>query len=119
MLLRTDEVISTKEVDMELVRNYLKVEWVNLNEGYNGDFDPSDPEDTNLLRFDVSYFDEDLKDWQAIDDASYCTCMPAETPESILKRALEIIMDRIEGKSHSSISKACEHLSHKIGRAHV
>ena len=93
---------------MELVRNDLKVQWVNLNEGYKGDFDPTDPEDTNLLRFDVHRFDDG--NWVAVDDASYCTLMPAKTPEPILQKGLEIIMDRIA--ANPSIKKACEDLSY-------
>ena len=72
------------------------------------DFDPTDPEDTNLLRFDVHRFDDG--NWVAVDDASYCTLMPAKTPEPILQKGLEIIMDRIA--ANPSIKKACEDLSY-------
>ena len=31
----------------------LQVDWTNLGEGLHGDYDPDDPEDVNLLRFDT------------------------------------------------------------------
>ena len=49
----------------------LLVDWYNANEGYCGDFDPSNPENKNLLRFDVCIFNGE--NWEAVDDSSYCT----------------------------------------------
>ena len=37
-----------------ITRGVVKIEWVNLGEGYDGDYDPENPDDVNLLRFDVS-----------------------------------------------------------------
>ena len=37
----------------EVIRGDRKVEWVDIGEGWNGDYDPDDPDDTALLRFDV------------------------------------------------------------------
>ncbi|MBQ1735687.1 MAG: hypothetical protein II038_12615 [Lachnospiraceae bacterium] len=61
------------------------VEFVNLDEGLNGDFDPNDPEDVNLLRFDAYVYEDE--NWTGIEDASYCTLIPADTDPDILGRA--------------------------------
>jgi hypothetical protein len=37
----------------DLTRGDVCVSWVELGEGYNGDYDEEDPEDVELLRFDV------------------------------------------------------------------
>jgi len=76
---------------MTLIRGNLKIEWVNLGEGYCGDYDINDPEDVNLLRFDLSKIVDGY--WELVDDCSYCTLMPANTPEPMLEVALEFLMD--------------------------
>jgi len=78
----------------ELCRGTIKVEWVDLGEGWSGDYNPDDPEDESLLRFDVSEWDNELG-WIEISDASYCTQMPVDTPKEILQRALELIMENV------------------------
>jgi len=103
---------------MNIIRGDRKVEWVDLGEGWDGDYDPSNPEDVALLRFDVlqlvDVFDNPNADpveerWEPIDDASYCTQMPADSSDDILRRAAAIIMDATYGKSN--IKKICEELS--------
>jgi len=104
--------------EVNVIRGNRKVEWVDLGEGWNGDYDPSDPEDTPLLRFDVlqlaDVFDNPNADpvdetWEQMDDASYCTQMPADSSDDILRRAAELIMNATYGKSN--IKKICEELS--------
>ena len=94
---------------ISVIRGDRKVEWVDTGEGFFGDYDPSDPDDVALLRFDVLYLDEDSCVWEYMDDASYCTQMPADSSEDILRRGAEIIMNATYGKS--SIKKICEELS--------
>ena len=98
---------------LELVRDNVKVEWVNLGEGWDGDYDPDDPEDTNLLRFDVSCRDSINDEWSEVDDGSYCTQMPANTPSKILMLALVEIMDLIYNDimSVGRSKRICEKMS--------
>jgi len=103
---------------MELVRKHesgkeVLVEWSNLGEGIEGDYNPDDPDDVALLRFDISVKNKDDEEWEAVDDSSYCTQVPVETEEKILKAGLEMIMDEVfeavvEGHS---IKRACEQMS--------
>lgn len=81
--------------ELILVDGKYKVEWVNLGEGKDGDYDPDDPGDVALLRFDVSYNGE------LVQDGSYCTLLPVDTPEKILRKGLERIMDTINDESRN------------------
>jgi|TARA_Y100001949_G_scaffold55972_1_gene47051 hypothetical protein len=104
---------------IELIRGDRKVEWVDLGEGWNGDYDHDDPLDQALLRFDVlelrqvrepTHADDDAAhEWVCLDDASYCTQMPAVSSDTELRRGAEIIMSATWGKSN--IKKVCEQLS--------
>lgn len=79
----------------------IRVEWVELGEGLSGDYDPCDPDDVELLRFDVYQqasaeelaegYDSGFVDpatgitWVDPGDASYCTLVPVSaTPEQRL-----------------------------------
>jgi hypothetical protein len=104
---------------IELIRGGRKVEWIDIGEGWSGDYDPDDPDDIALLRFDVLELqqvhepthadDDEAHEWVAMDDASYCTMMPADSSEADLRRAAEIIMDATYG--NTNIKKICEELS--------
>ena len=102
--------------EVNVIRGNRKVEWVDLGEGWNGDYNPSDPEDTPLLRFDILQTPEEAEpdwenfgNWEQIDDASYCTQMPADSSEADLRHGAWIIMDATYGKTN--IKKICEELS--------
>ena len=96
-------------------------------EGWNGDYDPTDPDDVPLLRFDV---DADKKvwehyhswkqtsgapdEWSPVDDASYCTQLSANTTTHDQARAaLRLIMQEVKAPllSGKSIKRICEGLS--------
>ena len=96
---------------MRIENDWVAVEWVNLGEGHCGDFDSADPEDENLLRFDV--LQQTDGEWFAVDDSSYCTQVPASTDEPTLAVLLaklfsEVVEPVTEGHS---IKKLCERLS--------
>lgn len=99
--------------ELELIKDDVKVCWVNLGEGWNGDYDESDYEDENLLRFDVYVKEDD--DWVAVDDASYCTQVTADTSEEDLKAMLEVLMNEFYNALHNqhdtSVKKLGEQMS--------
>lgn len=70
----------------------VRVAWVCLGEGYNGDYDPTNPEDELLLRFDVAVRDEDIGDF--VTTESRCTCFAANAPVKDKEAALDILLDR-------------------------
>jgi len=90
-------------VDLELVRGNRKVVWEYIDEGWSGEYNPNDPNDTPLLRFSCYEYRggegfkvEEPLDWVQMDDASYCTRMPVGTPVRILAQAAAIILEAVE-----------------------
>jgi hypothetical protein len=72
----------------------LKVVWVDLGEGLNGDFDPTDPDDRSLLRFDVH--ERGAEGWVPVESGSYCTLVPSETPAVHLVSMLLTILYAVD-----------------------
>ena len=77
------------DVPLRIYDELLSVEWYNAGEGCCGDYNPDDPGDVNLLRFDVCVFNGE--DWEDIDDASYCTLVPANADDNQLASNLYYI----------------------------
>lgn len=61
-------------------------------EGYKGRFDPSDPEDTMLMRFYCSVKDENTALMIAFETRR--TCLAAETPLEVKAAVLEVLLHR-------------------------
>ena len=90
----------------------LRVEWENLNEGLCGDY-TGKPDDINFLRFTVYVRSGDS--YEQVDDASYCTEMPADTEPEILLKALKLLLEEysvLQWNSDVSVKKIGERLSH-------
>jgi len=107
-----NDSISVNEYDLPMIiRNNVRIDWVNLNEGYDGDYDPTDKYDDNLLRFDVYRFDDN--EWTAIEDGSYCTQVVAGTDHQKLVELLIHFMDTIydDVSKHGKAKRLCEQLS--------
>ena len=98
--------------DISIERLGVRANWTNLGEGNVGDYDSSDPEDVNLLRFELSVLDADGQ-WVEVDDSSYCTQVPADTDDAELRRLLELILDETVDQvlSQGKAKRTCEHLS--------
>ena len=77
---------------MEITKGNVKVCWVELGEGFNGDYDPEDPDDIELLRFDVMHLVDG--EWLYVESASYCTLFPVQADADLKAQALAILMDR-------------------------
>lgn len=106
------------DIVMSIYDDVLRVDWYNAGEGICGDFNPDDPKDVNLLRFDVYIKGNESgnKEWLEVTDASYCTNMPATASEDVLEKALRYIFNRyrnvITGPDCPSVKKLGEELSH-------
>lgn len=99
-LLADNTVRITRNNDADTVmtaeKHLLRCTWENIGEGLHGDYDPNDPNDVNLLRFYASMWDAAGACWMELDDASYCTQMPANTDPAVLERALRLIINRYD-----------------------
>jgi hypothetical protein len=78
----------------ELIRDRVMVSWVELGEGWSGDWNPNDPDDEELLRFDV-YWKDDDGEWDVPQDCSYCTAFPASATPEQREKGLALIMDAV------------------------
>jgi hypothetical protein len=106
--------------EIQLIENGVRVTLSWIGEGYNGDYDPNDKSDAPLLRMDVDAHkrlknpnaEDGGKEWQAMNDASYCTNISAYHHKTAQK-ALRVIMDEV--KDHvirgDGIKRRCESLS--------
>lgn len=95
----------------ELVKGNVWISWAELGEGLSGDYEPSDPEDVELLRFDVDRLVNG--EWQPVDDASYCTQVPVSATANERKKGLEMLMSELfePVTRRVSVKKLCERLS--------
>lgn len=95
-------------------RGPVRVAWVCLGEGYNGDYDPKNPEDVLLLRFDVAVKDQNIGDFVTIE--SRRTCFAANAPAKDKDAALDVLMDcfyrAYTGDSRLGISSLANELSY-------
>ena len=89
----------------------IKVEWSELGEGICGDYNPEDPDDVELLRFDISQWIDDH--WEDVEDSSYCTQVPVSATPEQRTAGLAMIMNAVYERASSgqSIKKLCEELS--------
>ncbi len=70
----------------------VRVALVCLGEGYNGEYDPTNPEDELLLRFDLFLKDETSGEWKSAE--SRRTCFAANASAKDQKAALDVLLDR-------------------------
>jgi hypothetical protein len=75
----------------------VRIEWVDLGEGKDGDYDSTDPNDIPYLRFDVYKWNYFSHDWDTPDSSSYCTRVPRGTDTKTLSELLHVIMEQCEG----------------------
>ena len=98
-------------VEYSTDQNKYRLEWVYLGEGYDLDFDPDDPDDEPLLRFDVYVWDDG--GWNGeISDTSYCTQNNVKTSaDDLIMMGRNILMDFAEawddGSSGKKILERC------------
>lgn len=109
----TINIARDTDIPVTIEGDRVKAEWYNAGEGICGDYDPEDPMDENLLRFDISWKNRD--EWEEVEDASYCTCTYADTAIEDLTKALYIIYKEydnvIDNYPEHSLKKLGERLS--------
>lgn len=97
----------------------LRVEFVDIGEGYGGDYNAEDPEDRRLMRLYALRRDQDAdnSDWEEIEDGSCCTCIPSDTKPAdlavLLAHVFATISDAIQ--TGASMKRSCERLSWLCG----
>lgn len=84
-----------KEILVENDRFMLSL--VHIDEGYNGDYEEDDFEDSPLLRFDLSEMVDG--EWVNVRDGSACTMLDARSDRNFLEKAAEGMLAYITKKS--------------------
>ena len=101
------------DLETSLVKFPVKVEWLDLGEGLNGDYNSKDPEDMPLLRFDVSVYNNG--EWEQKEDGSVCARFSADVDIETKHKGLQALMNRLydvlADDIHISFKKLCEELS--------
>ncbi len=99
------------EDEIDLIRDNVRVSFFNMEEGYDGDYDPDDPDDENFLRFDI--FALERGEWEEVPNGSFCTLFPASAPVRKKIAALEKIIEEVYEpiKENSSIKRIAGRLS--------
>lgn len=92
-------------------RNFaVSVEW--LGEGEEGDFQPLEPRDQPLLRFDAQKNIGIVDNvWEDLDNGSYCTQVPAYAPREILEAMPRYLVARLEAEGGNYPKRLMEQLS--------
>lgn len=95
----------------ELTRGNVLVRFVDLGEGFNGEYDPDDLDDQELLRFDVMR--RGTRDFEFVDDGSYCTHTPVSTSRADRRALLLELMNAVYDLvvSGESVRTVCQHAS--------
>lgn len=108
--------------EIEIVKGDVKLSWINIGEGICGDYDKSDPEDINLLRFDVYVKEEDevvyegdvRGNWVPVENGSLCTQVPAATSKEELTRLLNLLMNRFYPVLHNNHEVSIKRLAERM-----
>lgn len=102
------------ETPVSIQGDVVRADWYDAGEGLCGDYNPDNPHDIHLLRFDIYVRDYDDK-WKEVEDASYCTRVAAAENRDVLAKALRYIYDRYDEvlscDVETSVKKLGEHLS--------
>lgn len=108
-----ENTIEFEPLELQSEDGSVMVELAFVGEGFDGEYDPGDPEDSPLLRYtlyrrfssslDSSLFanlcdadDYEDGDWAAVRDGSYCTHLEATSPRSLLESAAKFILSHAE-----------------------
>lgn len=76
-----------------VTRGDVRIVWSRLGEGYNGDYNPNDPQDQELLRFDLWVKYEGR--WEMAEGGSYCTLVPVTATPAQRFDLLLVLMDKL------------------------
>jgi hypothetical protein len=90
----------------------VKVQWINAHEGPTGFYNPRNPVDVNLLRFNIYFKDTALNAWRDPGNASRLALVPAKTDDSFLLQAAEFIASELQDHTTDGCHAViCERLS--------
>jgi hypothetical protein len=95
----------------EIDRAGFRITLEHLGEGLDGDYDPTDPSDVQLLRFTAAQLVQG--EWQVVEDGSACTALPTSITMQQGLAAAELIWATLHPLvvAHASVKSAVGRLS--------
>lgn len=102
---------NSPEINIDSVtRDGVRIAWSELGEGYSGDYNPNDPNDRELLRFDI-WVKRD-GEWEMADDGSYCTLVPVTANAAQRFDLLLLLMSKLyDAVKNDNYKKLAEQMS--------
>lgn len=96
---------------LTLTREAVRATFRHIGEGYGGEYDPTDPSDEPLLRFDIDVLRQG--GWEPVDNASYCTRLSALAAPALQRHALYLILNKVhdEYDKGNDLAPICRELS--------
>lgn len=85
----------------------VEVSWI--GEGQDSDYDPEDPDDVPLLRFDAERLVDGV--WEEVPDGSYCTQVPAWCTNEQARALARMLAQRLDVEGGSHPKRLLEQLS--------
>lgn len=101
-----------EETPVSIEGNLIRADWYESGEGLFGDYNPNNPNDKELLRFDI--YKKENNDWVEVEDASYCTNTPANTNQKILIALLKNIWKEYNNVLASDPDKSVKKLGETL-----
>lgn len=100
-------------IDISLIKGNVRVNFESIGEGLQGEYDPTDPDDIDLIRFSVDRDANLINYWTYVDDSSYCCQYPTDCTDEQKVEGLMKVMGAIYKPvtNGESIKKICEKLS--------
>jgi hypothetical protein len=106
----TIDIFPDAETPVSIFDEDVRADLYESGEGYYGVYNPSNPDDEELLRFDI--YKKEEGNWIEVDDASYCTLLPAKAKAEQLIKPLYIIFKEYRNADLDySVKKLGERLS--------
>lgn len=110
------DIIEYPDGPNQLTSGNVRVAWTELGEGYSGEYDPTDPDDVELLRFDVLSRSVEVGEWEFVEEGSFCTEVPVTATPEQRAALLRVLMDEFEpfvvsGRSVKGVSERMSRLS--------
>jgi hypothetical protein len=111
----------------------VKVEWIYIGEGLSGDYDPTDPNDIPLMRFDayvntqlvpssvIDFESSDVEDdpWAMPQDSSYCTYVREDAETDVLRAYAILIAEELSDALDSGSWKRTAEECSWVGRVNA
>lgn len=100
MIELSDDVLTFPDTDpvgppyVEFLERPFRLRWVRLGEGLWGEYNPEDPDDVELLRFELMKPDGQ-QGWEYVKNGGYCTQFKVASPRVVQRAGLWVLAEKL------------------------